>query len=52
MTTIRSSNSTDIAKQFADETADRYAAAFTETADAVRLAVTDDAITTDMPDAD
>jgi len=49
MSTIRFA---DVATFFAEETADRYAAAFHETTDTVRLAVTDDAITTDMPDAD
>ncbi|MDB5581541.1 MAG: hypothetical protein JWR80_6717 [Bradyrhizobium sp.] len=50
MTAIRF---TDIAAFLADETAepsDRFATAFTETADQVRLARTDDAITADMPD--
>ncbi|MDB5576415.1 MAG: hypothetical protein JWR80_1591 [Bradyrhizobium sp.] len=45
---------TDLATFIADETAepsDRFAIAFTETADQVRLARTDDAITADMPDA-
>jgi len=44
---------TDIAAFLADETAepsDRFAAAFTETVDQVRLARTDDAISADMPD--
>lgn len=44
---------TDIAAFLADETAeplDRFAAAFTETADQVRLARTDEAISADMPD--
>lgn len=43
----------DLAAFLADETAepsDRFAAAFAETTDAVRLARTDDAITADMPD--
>jgi hypothetical protein len=51
MTAIRF---TDIAAFLADETAepsDKFAAAFTETADQVRLARTDDAISADMPDA-
>lgn len=51
---IRSTRSfTEIAELLAEETqdpADSFAAAFTETADAVRLASTDDAITSDMPD--
>lgn len=45
---------TDIAAFLADETtepSDRFAVAFTETADQVRLARTDEAITADMPDA-
>lgn len=45
---------TDIAAFLAEETAqpnDCFAAAFTETADQVRLTRTDDAITADMPDA-
>lgn len=44
---------TDLAAFLADETAqpaDSFAAAFTETADQVRLARSDDAITADMPD--
>lgn len=44
---------TDIAAFLADETeqpTDSFAAAFTETADQVRLARTDEAITADMPD--
>lgn len=48
MTTIRF---TDVAAFLADETAEpsgSFAAAFTETADQVRLARTDDAITADM----
>jgi hypothetical protein len=43
----------DVAAFLADETAapiDSFAAAFTETADQVRLARTDEAITADMPD--
>ncbi|MDB5575689.1 MAG: hypothetical protein JWR80_865 [Bradyrhizobium sp.] len=51
MTAIRF---TDLAAFLADETAepsDRFAIAFTETADQVRLARSDDAITADMPDA-
>lgn len=43
----------DIASFLAEETgeaSERFAAAFTETADSVRLAGTDDAITADMPD--
>ena len=50
MTAIRF---TDIAAFLADETAepsDRFAAAFAETADQVRLARADDAISADMPD--
>ena len=45
---------TDVAAFLAEETAqtaDSFAAAFTETADQVRLARTDEAITADMPDA-
>jgi uncharacterized protein YbjT (DUF2867 family) len=44
---------TDIAAFLADETtapAERFARVFTETADQVRRARTDDAITADMPD--
>ncbi|WP_447725505.1 DUF2493 domain-containing protein [Sphingomonas koreensis] len=44
---------TDVAAFLADETAqpiDSFAAAFTETADQVQLARTDDAITADMPE--
>jgi hypothetical protein len=52
--TFRSTRSfTEIANLLADATgnpADSFAAAFTETADTVRLAATDDAITSDMPD--
>jgi len=45
---------TEIADLLAEETrqpADSFAAAFTETADQVRLASTDDAVSADMPDA-
>lgn len=44
---------TDIAEFLAQETrepSDRFAAAFTETADQVRLAATDEAVSADMPD--
>lgn len=44
---------TEIADLLAEETGDpidSFAAAFTETADTVRMAATDDAITSDMPD--
>lgn len=44
---------TDIAEFLAEEfhgPSDRFAAAFTETADQVRLAATDEAVTADMPD--
>lgn len=55
MTTVSTATARfcDIAALLADETqeaSDRFAAAFTETADTVRLASTDDAITADMPD--
>lgn len=53
--TIRTTRSfTEIAMLIADETqlpSDRFATAFAETADTVRLAATDDAIVSDMPDA-
>ncbi len=54
MTKSRSTHSfTDIADLIADETmgtSDRYATAFAETSETVRLAPTDDLITADMPD--
>lgn len=53
--TFRSTRSfTEIADLLAAETgdpADSFAAAFSETTDSVRLAASDDAITSDMPDA-
>lgn len=53
--TIRTTRSfTEIAMLIADETqlpSERFATAFAETADTVRLAATDDAIVSDMPDA-